>query len=90
MFDLIELFRTHVDRAVVGLFSRKQVSQELFDVIPGGLYLNQEGKKVLIGAFNDMFDREILYYGRNVKIRNTIPMECHRIANQLIKPESAE
>jgi len=90
VFDLIELFRTHVDRAVIGLFSRKQVSPELFDIIPGGLYLNQEGKKVLISAFNDMFDRDIIYHGRNVKIKNTIPMECHRIANQLIKPENAE
>jgi len=90
VFDLIELFRIYVDRAVIRPFSKKQVSPELFDEIPGGLYLNQEGKKVLIGAFNEMFDREILYHGRNVKIRNTIPMECHRIANQLIKPECSE
>ena len=57
----------------------------LFDPVPGGLYLNKEGKAVLIAALNEMFDREIEYHGRNVKIQNTIPMECHRIANGLIK-----
>ena len=28
----------------------------------------------------------MLYRGRNVKRRNTIQMECHRIANGLIRP----
>jgi len=90
VFDIIELFRVYVDRTVVGIFARKQVSPDLFDAVPGGLFLNQEGKKVLISAINEMFEKEILYHGRKVKIRNTIPMECHRVANQLIKPECTE
>jgi CRISPR-associated protein Cas1 len=85
VFDLIELFRIHIDRSVVNLFSRKQVSESFFDPVPGGLYLNKEGKALLIGAVNEMFDREIEYRGRNVRIGNTIQMECHRIANTLIK-----
>lgn len=85
VFDLIELFRVHADRTVINLFSKKQVTTALFDPVPGGLYLNKEGKAVLIAALNEMFDREIEYHGRNVKIQNTIPMECHRIANGLIK-----
>jgi len=85
VFDLIEIFRTHIDRTVVNLFSKKQVLSSLFDSVPGGLYLNKEGKAVLIGAVNEMFDRDIDYHGRNVKIMNTIQMECHSIANGLIK-----
>ena len=85
VFDLIELFRVHADRTVVNLFSKKQVTPVLFDPVPGGLYMNKEGKALLIGALNEMLDREIEYHGRNVKIRNTIQMECHRIANGLIK-----
>jgi len=85
VFDLIEIFRTHIDRTVVNLFSKKQVSPSHFDSVPGGLYLNKEGKAVLIGAVNEMFDRDINYHGRNVKIMNTIQMECHSIANGLIK-----
>ncbi len=85
VFDLIEIFRIHIDRTVINLFSKKQVHEGLFDKIPGGLYLNKEGKAVLISAVNETLDKEIEYNGRNVKVRNTIPMECHSIANGLIK-----
>jgi CRISPR-associated protein Cas1 len=85
VFDLIEPFRTHIDKTVINLFSKKQVSEKFFDSVPGGLYMNKEGKALLIGAVNEMFDKEIDYRGRNVKIRNTIQMECHHIANKLIK-----
>jgi len=70
---------------VVNLFTKRQVIDQFFDPVPGGFYLNKEGKALLIGAVNEMFDREISYRGRNVKIRNTIQMECHTIANSLIK-----
>ncbi len=87
VFDLIEIYRTYIDRTVMGIFAKRQVREDLFDLVPGGLYLNQDGKAVLIAAVNEMFDREVPYHGRNVKVRNMIPMECHRIANSLIKPE---
>ena len=67
------------------MFAKKQISEKYFDTVPGGLYMNKEGKVLLISAVNEMFDKEIDYRGRNVKIRNTIQMECHHIANKLIK-----
>jgi len=88
VFDLIEIYRIYIDRTVMGLFAKKQVREDLFDAVPGGLRLNQEGKAVLIAAVNEMLDRNVPYHGRNVKIKNVIPMECHRIANNLIKPET--
>ena len=39
-----------------------------------------------IEAVNAALDEPISYRGRNVKVRNTITMECHRIANSLIRP----
>ncbi len=85
IFDLIEIFRIYIDRTVMNLFSKKQVHDGLFDKIPGGLYLNKDGKAMLITAVNENLDKEIDYNGRNVKVRNTIQMECHSIANNLIK-----
>lgn len=90
VFDLIEVFRISMDRTVMGLFAKKQVNESLFDPVPGGFYLNKEGKAVLIAAINETFDREVSYRGRNVKVRNVIPMECHRIANGLIQSEVQE
>jgi CRISPR-associated protein Cas1 len=84
VFDLIEVFRIYVDRTVVHLFSRRKVKDEYFDEVPKGLTLNKEGRALLIGALNDTFEKKINYRGRKVKVGNTIPMECHRIANSLI------
>lgn len=85
VFDLIEMYRNYVDRSVVNLFSKKQVKEDYFDSIPNGLTLNKEGKALLIQSVNEMFDRNISYHGRNIKTRNTIQYDCHKIANSLIK-----
>lgn len=85
VFDLIEMYRIYVDRTVVNLFSKRKINDNLFDAIPNGLTLNKEGKAVLIQALNDTLDKSINYRGRNIKVRNTIQYDCHRIANGLIK-----
>jgi CRISPR-associated protein Cas1 len=85
VFDLIEMYRIHVDRTVVNLFSKRKVKEEYFDSIPNGLSLNKEGKALLIQSLNEVLDQSIGYHGRNIKIRNTIQYDCHKIANELIK-----
>lgn len=85
VFDLIEMYRIHVDRTVVNLFSKRQVKEEYFESIPNGLSLNKEGKALLIQALNETLDQSMDYNGRNVKIRNILEHDCHKIANSLIK-----
>ncbi len=87
VFDIIEMFRTFVDEPVVHLFSKRKVKEEYFDKIQNnkGLSLNKEGKAVLIEALNETFEKAIKYRGRNIKTKNVIQFECHRIANGLIK-----
>jgi len=85
VFDVIELFRTFVDETVVHLFTKRKVKGEYFDTIQNGLSLNKEGKAVLIEALNETFEKTIKYRGRNIKTKNVIQFECHRIANKLIK-----
>ena len=85
VFDIIEPFRMYIDQTVVNLFSKRQIKDEYFDKIQNGLTLNKSGKAVLIQALNETFEKPISYRGRNVKVKNTIQLECHRIANHLIK-----
>jgi len=87
VFDIIEMFRTFVDEPVVHLFSKRKVKEEYFDTIQNneGLSLNKEGKAVLIEALNATFEKTIKYRGRNIKTKNVIQFECHRIANNLLK-----
>ena len=86
VFDIIEMFRIYADETVVHLFSRRMVKDEHFEPLEQGVGLSKAGKAALIGALNKKFDETVLYRGRNVKVRNTIQMECHRIANSLIRP----
>ena len=85
VFDLIELFRVHAERAVVNLFASRQVRQELFDQKEGGFRLNAEGRGVLLGALNDHLDRVKLHGRRRLKIRDTITYECQRLAGRLLR-----
>lgn len=85
VFDLIEMFRILVDRTVVFLFSQRQVKKEYFDKIHKGLSLNKTGKAFFIEALNKTFEKYVRYRGRNIKNRDTIQFECHRIANQMIE-----
>jgi len=85
VFDLIEMFRILVDKTVIYLFSKRKVKKEYFDQIKNGLSLNQEGKVVLISALNETLEKKVRYRGRNIKNRNIIQFECHRIANNLLK-----
>ena len=85
VFDVIELFRTFVDETVVHLFTKRKVKDEYFDTIQNGLSLNKAGKVVLIEALNETFEKTIKYKGRNIKTKNVVQFECHRIANGLIK-----
>jgi len=86
VFDIIEVFRIYVDETVVFLFTRRMVKDEYFEKLAQGLGLSKEGKAALIEALNEAFEEPLEYRGRNVKRRNTIQMECHRIANGLIRP----
>ena len=86
VFDIIEMFRLYIDETVVYLFTRRMVKDEFFEPLEQGLGLSKEGKAALVEAVNRALDESMLYRGRNVKTRNTIQMECHRIANSLIRP----
>ena len=90
VFDLIEPYRYIADEVVFYLFSGRQVKQEYFDEVPGGYILNKEGKQVLLQSLNEAFERPIRYRNRNIKQRDVIQFECHRIANILLNKDPNE
>ncbi|MEA3547902.1 MAG: CRISPR-associated endonuclease Cas1 [Thermodesulfobacteriota bacterium] len=88
VFDFIEPYRVWADRIIMLLISGRKVKQNHFNKIKGGYTLNKEGKALLLGKFNSHLDESIRYRGRNIKRRNIIQFDCHRLANQLIKKNS--
>ncbi|MCK4260781.1 MAG: CRISPR-associated endonuclease Cas1 [Halanaerobiales bacterium] len=87
VFDIIELFRIHVDRLVMKLFAAKTVKKSYFDKVQGGLTLNKDGKRYFKENLNNYFDKRIRFRNRDIKIADVIQFECHRIANSLIGEE---
>lgn len=85
VFDIIEMFRVHIDEPVVYMFTRRIVRNEFFEPVEQGVVLSKEGRAALIDMINKSLDEPVEYRGRNVKIRNMIQLECHRIANWLIQ-----
>jgi CRISPR-associated protein Cas1 len=85
VFDFIEIYRHHIDRIVMKLFSRKKVRKSHFDEIKGGVTLNKGGKEVFLTALNKYFDQSIYYKGRQIKVNNIIQFDCHNLANRIIE-----
>lgn len=85
VFDLMEMFRHLTDQTVMYLFTGRTVKQDWFENVPGGLTLAKDGKAALIEALNETFETSVRYRNRNIKQRDIIQFECHRIANELIK-----
>ena len=68
--DLAEEFRALTDRFVVSLVRRRQVGPGDFDHTPGGgVYLNDDGRTRLIGAWEEHKETEVRHQllGRNVE-----------------------
>jgi len=90
VFDVIELFRMYVDEVVIKLFSKRMVKQEMYREIKNGITLDKPGKELLITEFNKSMDETIRYGGRNIKKKNIIDFECHKIANSFIEREESD
>lgn len=84
VFDLIERYRIWADETVIGLFAARKVTKDLFDPLQNGLTLNKAGKGVLMERYEVFLDAGIRHHGRNIKRRDSIQLDCHRIANDLI------
>ncbi|MEY3220308.1 MAG: hypothetical protein RIT27_1665 [Pseudomonadota bacterium] len=85
-YDLIENYRIWADEIVVSLFAKKGLIQEdWFFKLQNGLKLDSMGKKGLMEVFEEYLDQQIPHNRRKVKRRETIQLDCHRFANQLLE-----
>jgi CRISPR-associated protein Cas1 len=84
VFDVIEQYRIWAEETSFYLFSGRKVKMEMFDSIPGGLTLNKDGKVLLMTNLNERLAERIRHRGRNLKRRDIVLADCHRLANRLL------
>lgn len=60
--DLLEEFRPSIaDRFAVGLLMRRQVRVEHFEVVAGAHYLNERGRALVLGLYEDYRNEEVAH-----------------------------
>jgi len=89
VFDLIENYRVWADETVIGLFAARKVKQSMFDELENGLTLNQDGKTVLMTRFSEFLAQGLRHKGRNVKRQDSVQLDCHALAQKLLKKEGS-
>ena len=87
VFDFIEPYRIHIDKIVMKSFSKKEINKNYFDKIKGGFSLNKDGKAYFINEVNEYFDQKIRYDHRDIKIKNIIQYDAHKLANKILEED---
>lgn len=90
VFDVIEMYRHLIDRLVMKLLGQKKVNKSYFAEIPGGLTLNESGRKFFIQNLNEYFNEMITHNDRPMRRDNIIQADMHRLANRLIEAEKED
>ncbi|MGG7163514.1 CRISPR-associated endonuclease Cas1 [Clostridium ihumii] len=85
VFDVIEVYRHYMDEIVFSLFTKRLVKDEMFDKVENGLWLNSNGKALLIEKINTRFEEQIRYKGKLIKINNVIQYDLHKLANEILE-----
>lgn len=84
VLDLIELFRVAVaDRAVVTMFTRKEINNKDFDK-RGSLTLSNSGRKKIITSVIRRLNTQINYNGKKLTLKNIILSQAREIAGYLL------
>ncbi|MCP4136112.1 MAG: CRISPR-associated endonuclease Cas1 [bacterium] len=87
VYDFIEPFRIYAEQTTVYLFTGKNIKDEYFDFQEGAVSLNQNGKPVVVGAMNKLLDEPVRYRRKNVKRKDILLHEAHKMANILLADE---
>lgn len=82
VFDFIEPFRPWIDRTAFNLCARKEVGrQHVRELSGGGVWLNEEGKKILAAAVYARFnEKKVALHGRKWTLRQSIGVEARHLA----------
>ncbi len=88
VFDLVEPFRIYAEQTSVYLFTGKKAKDDFFDISKESVMLNTTGKPVVIDAMNHHLEESVRYRKKNVKRKNIIRHEAHKLANALLEGES--
>lgn len=83
VFDLIEPFRPLADRLLMQMLYENKLDARHFEPYQGGIGASREGRKILIGAFNDWLQQPALFRGQKHTLKNHLYLFAGELASQL-------
>lgn len=84
--DIAEVFKPFiVDRLVFSLLNKKNIQEKHFDEKLNFCYLNEEGRKIFVKAYDERMKTTIKHrsLGRNVSYRRLIRIEAYKLIKHL-------
>lgn len=87
VFDFIEPFRIWIDRPVVRLFTKKQVSKGDFTNRAGQTALEKPAKAQLMEAVNRFLEEKTEFHGKQQMRKNVLQLRAHELAMAIMKGE---
>lgn len=85
VYDFIEPYRNWADYIVIHLCMQQVMFVEFFNMENGVFYLNEQGKRILVQAFNDYFETIIRRKGVNRSRFEHIKLDAQKFATMLQK-----
>ena len=89
--DLAEIFKPLIiDRIIFRLFNRRQLDESKhFETNVDGCYLNENGRKLFIAAFDEQLKQTVSHrkLKRHVSYQRLIRLECYKLIKHLVDME---
>lgn len=85
--DLAEIFKPLlIDPMLITLVNKKQITSKHFEDNDGVVYLNDEGRKIVISTFDERLQQTVRHrkLKRNVSYRYLIRLECYKLIKHVI------
>lgn len=84
VYDVIEMYRAHIDRGVVNFINSKKVKDNHFDTLENGISLSDNGKGEFAPYIKDnVFGKEFYFKNKKYLLPDFIQKECYEIAKSI-------
>ena len=88
--DISEVFKPIlVDRTIFRVLNKKEIQIKHFDKHLNGCFLNENGKKVFMKAWEERLSETIKHrtLKKNVSYKSLVKLECYKLAKYILKDE---
>ncbi len=87
VYDLIEPYRCWAEAVLLPLCFRRAISADMFSESKGGLWLETEGKRVIIAAMSDYLQTVVQYRGKRRTRLVHLQEDCQSLAQDILAGE---